>query len=125
MVLAGYDDEEADKVRKILGKKKVEEAKIEGSKFINAAIERGMDPKAAENLWQQMEEFARYSFNRAHASLRVRHALVLVCVAQVLLPPGVLRRRHVDAGHGHEEQGGGLRERGSSPGLSGSPSGHQ
>jgi DNA polymerase-3 subunit alpha len=67
MVLAGYDDEEADKVRKILGKKKIELAKAEGAKFINAAIERGMKPDAAEKLWNQMEEFARYSFNRAHA----------------------------------------------------------
>lgn len=67
MVLAGYDDEQADKVRKILGKKKVELAREEGAKFINAAIERGMDPNAAERLWAQMEEFARYSFNRAHA----------------------------------------------------------
>ena len=67
MVLAGYDSEEADKVRKILGKKKVEEAKAEGRKFVSAAIERGMDEDKAEALWGLMEEFAMYAFNRAHA----------------------------------------------------------
>lgn len=67
MVLAGYTSEEADHVRKILGKKKVEEAKIEGRKFVSASIGNGMDPEAAEALWELMEEFARYAFNRSHA----------------------------------------------------------
>lgn len=67
MVLANYDDNEADKVRKILGKKKPEEAKLEGVKFIERAIGNHTDKKIAETLWSQMEEFSRYSFNRAHA----------------------------------------------------------
>lgn len=67
MVLAGYDGEEADKVRKILGKKKVEEVEAEGKKFIPACVERGMDEAKAAALWDQMAEFAKYSFNRAHA----------------------------------------------------------
>ena len=67
MKLAGYDSEEADKVRSILGKKKIELAKEEGRKFIPAVIERGMDPEAAQILWEQMEEFSRYAFNRSHA----------------------------------------------------------
>ena len=67
MILAGYDEEHADKVRKILGKKKVELVAEEGRKFIPACVERGMNQKDAENLWEQMAEFAKYSFNRAHA----------------------------------------------------------
>ena len=67
MTLAGYDSEEADTVRKILGKKKIEEAKAEGRKFVGAAVERGMDGDKAEALWGLMEEFALYAFNRAHA----------------------------------------------------------
>ena len=67
MTLAGYDSEEADTVRKILGKKKIEQAKIEGRKFVGAAIERGMDSDKAEAIWALMEEFSRYAFNRAHA----------------------------------------------------------
>jgi len=67
MVLAGYNSNEADTVRKILGKKQVEKVEKEGQKFVKAAVERGMPQDAADHLWEQMAEFARYSFNRAHA----------------------------------------------------------
>jgi DNA polymerase-3 subunit alpha len=67
MVLAGYDDVEADKVRKILGKKKVEQAKLEGARFIERAMANGTDETVTRELWAQMEEFARYSFGFAHA----------------------------------------------------------
>lgn len=66
-VLAGYDLAEADKVRAILGKKKVEEAKKEGRRFIERCKERGLDEASVEHIWGQMEEFAKYTFNRAHA----------------------------------------------------------
>lgn len=67
MVLAHYDSNMADKVRKILGKKQVEKVKAEGEKFIAAAVKYGMAEDAAAFLWAQMAEFAKYSFNRAHA----------------------------------------------------------
>lgn len=67
MVLAGYSSNEADYVRKILGKKKVEAARVEGEKFRTRAVENGTDPQVAQLLWEQMEEFSRYAFNRAHA----------------------------------------------------------
>jgi len=67
MVLAGYDDVKADKVRKILGKKKVEEARKMGADFIEKAIANGTDEDVTRELWAQMEEFARYSFGFAHA----------------------------------------------------------
>jgi DNA polymerase-3 subunit alpha len=67
MALALYDGEEADKVRKILGKKKVEAVVQEGKKFLAGAIANGMTEQAANDLWIQMAEFAKYSFNRAHA----------------------------------------------------------
>jgi DNA polymerase-3 subunit alpha len=67
MVLANYDSNEADKVRKILGKKKVELIQAAGEKFISRAIENGTDASIAESMWDQMAEFAKYSFNRAHA----------------------------------------------------------
>lgn len=67
MVLAGYDDVKADKVRKVLGKKKVEEAKKLGLDFIEQAMANGTDELVTRELWEQMEEFARYSFGYAHA----------------------------------------------------------
>jgi DNA polymerase III subunit alpha len=60
LAVANYTDEEADKVRKILGKKKVELAKVEGRKFVEAAINNGTEEDVAEQLWEQMEEFAKY-----------------------------------------------------------------
>lgn len=67
MVLAGYDETEADGVRSILGKKKVDKIPQAGAEFISRAVDHGMDRTAAEHLWAQMAEFAKYSFNKAHA----------------------------------------------------------
>lgn len=67
VILAGYTEAEADDVRRILGKKKVDQVAAAGSKFVAAATERGMDGKAAQTLWDQMAEFAKYGFNKAHA----------------------------------------------------------
>lgn len=67
MVLAGYSSNEADEVRKILGKKKVEKVAAAGQQFIERAVANDTDPRVAELLWEQMAEFAKYSFNRAHA----------------------------------------------------------
>ncbi len=65
--LAGYDEEQADYVRKILGKKKVEAAQVEGRSFIPACVANGLSEEVALSIWKQMEEFSRYSFNKAHA----------------------------------------------------------
>ena len=67
VVLAGYTEAEADDVRRILGKKKVDQVVAAGSKFVAAATERGMAQSAAQALWDQMAEFAKYGFNKAHA----------------------------------------------------------
>lgn len=66
-IIAGYDLNEADEVRRILGKKKLDKVQEEGSRFVARAVERGYGQAFAERLWEQMGEFARYSFNRAHA----------------------------------------------------------
>ena len=67
IVLAGYSSNEADKVRKILGKKKVAQVEAAGQEFVPRAVAHGMSQQDAEILWTQMAEFSRYSFNRAHA----------------------------------------------------------
>ena len=63
-ILAGYDEEEADAVRKILGKKQVEKIQSAGQEFISRA---DMPREAAEQLWAQMAEFSKYGFNKSHA----------------------------------------------------------
>jgi DNA polymerase-3 subunit alpha len=67
MLLAGYDSNEADEVRKVLGKKKVDKVLSAGQKFVSRAVPNGMTEAAAEHLWEQMAEFAKYSFGGAHA----------------------------------------------------------
>lgn len=67
MVLAGYDENEADGVRKILGKKLVDKVESAGTEFVQRSVALGHDRKKLEILWSQMAEFAKYSFNLSHA----------------------------------------------------------
>lgn len=60
ITLGGYTSTEADKVRKILGKKKIEQVGPAGQEFVARATDRGMRRDDAEHLWEQMAEFARY-----------------------------------------------------------------
>ncbi len=65
--LAGYDMEEADRVRKILGKKLVDQVQAEGERFVPRCVERGMAAEDATQIWTLLAEFSRYSFGKAHA----------------------------------------------------------
>lgn len=66
--LAGYTLEEADGVRKMLGKKKTELAQGAADEFVGRAAEYGVCPaEVARMLGDQMIEFSKYSFNRSHA----------------------------------------------------------
>ena len=65
--LGGMTWSEADKVRKIIGKKKdAKEFDQFKDKFINGASKH-ISKKEAENLWHMFEAHAGYSFNRSHA----------------------------------------------------------
>lgn len=66
--LAGYSWGEADKFRKAMGKKIPEEMAKQKDRFLSGTIERGMKPEAAQKLWEQIETFAAYGFNKAHAA---------------------------------------------------------
>lgn len=68
MKLAGYDETEADGIRSILGKKKVEKIPAAGAEFLRRAVEHGTDRKVAESLWIQMAEFAKYGFGKGHST---------------------------------------------------------
>ena len=67
--LADYSLGEADIVRRMMGKKKVEEMQKQKGKFIELASSRHeMDPQAATTLFEQIEAFASYCFNRSHSA---------------------------------------------------------
>lgn len=66
-VLAGFTMGEADQLRKAIGKKKADlMAKIK-SDFIERSVERGYNKEKVEKLWEEIEEFASYSFNKSHS----------------------------------------------------------
>lgn len=67
-VLAGYDDAEADAVRKILGKKLTEKLNEAGNEFIRRCWKHShIGHEEASHIWDLMEKFGKYGFNRAHA----------------------------------------------------------
>ena len=67
--IAGYNWEEADKLRKAMGKKIPEEMEKQKDKFINGCINNGKtDKETALGLWKLIEPFAAYGFNKAHAA---------------------------------------------------------
>lgn len=65
--LAGYSLGQADMVRRMMGKKKVEEMAKQKEKFIEGAGKNGMNPKDSTELFEQIEKFAEYCFNRSHS----------------------------------------------------------
>lgn len=66
--LAGYSLAEADLLRKAMGKKNPEEMAKQKDRFLTGAKERGIDGKIAQEIFNQMETFARYGFNRSHSA---------------------------------------------------------
>lgn len=66
--LAGYDPGDADRIRKAVGKKKKKEIDAHRSKFVAGAVENGIAQETAEAIYGDIEFFARYGFNKAHAA---------------------------------------------------------
>ena len=66
--LAGYSMGEADKFRRAVGKKIPAEMAAQKERFVKGCIERGMKKETAQKLWEQIETFAAYGFNKAHAA---------------------------------------------------------
>lgn len=68
MELAGYKASEADDLRKAIAKKIESKLKKHRKQFIKGAVKRGIAEAAAENIFADWENFARYGFNKAHAA---------------------------------------------------------
>jgi DNA polymerase III subunit alpha len=66
--LAGYSWLEADKLRKAMGKKIPAEMTAQKEKLMKGFIEHGLSQRKADQLWTQIEPFAAYGFNKAHAA---------------------------------------------------------
>ncbi|MCC1480866.1 DNA polymerase III subunit alpha [Roseibaca sp. Y0-43] len=67
-VMAGYSLGGADLLRRAMGKKIAEEMAKERPKFVKGAIENGVDEKKAGEVFDLLEKFANYGFNKSHAA---------------------------------------------------------
>lgn len=67
-VLAGYTLGGADVLRRAMGKKKPEEMAKQGEIFRKGAVEQGVDEDTASYIFDLMEKFAGYGFNKSHSA---------------------------------------------------------
>ncbi|MCH7879214.1 MAG: DNA polymerase III subunit alpha, partial [candidate division Zixibacteria bacterium] len=65
--LAGYSMGKADLLRKAMGKKDPRLMAEQKQEFLSGCKEKGVDSKTAERIFDQIETFARYGFNKAHS----------------------------------------------------------
>ena len=67
-VLAGYTLGQADMLRRAMGKKKPEEMQKQREIFMAGAKNNNHDPAKAEQIFDLMEKFAGYGFNKSHSA---------------------------------------------------------
>ncbi len=65
--IAGFDLGQADILRRAMGKKDRQKMEQERASFVQGAVANGLDPKTAEGIFDVIEPFAGYAFNKAHA----------------------------------------------------------
>lgn len=112
--LAGYTLGQADNVRRMMGKKKVDAMAKEEVVFINGkpdtfdkdgklisaaidgCIKRGVPEEVAKGIWNEMKDFAKYAFNKSHAaaySLVTYQTAYLKCYYEAEFLTAVLNNR--------------------------------
>ena len=67
-IVGGYTLGGADLLRRAMGKKKVEEMAKERAKFRDGAAKDGLSSSKADEIFDLMEKFAGYGFNKSHAA---------------------------------------------------------
>jgi DNA polymerase-3 subunit alpha len=67
-ILAGYSLGEADLLRRAMGKKIRKEMQAQRQRFVSGSVERGLDRGQAEAIFELLERFADYGFNKSHAA---------------------------------------------------------
>jgi len=66
--LAGYTLGEGDVLRRAMGKKDKEEMARQREKFLSGSEQRGIDPETTGRIFDKIEKFASYGFNKSHAA---------------------------------------------------------
>jgi DNA polymerase-3 subunit alpha len=66
--IAGFSLGKADILRRAMGKKKIREMQKLKGEFIQGAVEKGIDEKTTEEIYDYVEKFASYGFNKSHSA---------------------------------------------------------
>ena len=82
--LAGFSLGEADLLRRAIGKKIKSLLDAQKQKLIQGMIERGINQDIAEKIWEFIEPFAQYGFNRSHSA----------CYAQIAFRTAYLKAHY-------------------------------
>jgi DNA polymerase-3 subunit alpha len=67
-ILAGFSLGEADLLRRAMGKKIRKEMQAQRKRFVEGAVERGVERYQADSIFDLLERFAEYGFNKSHAA---------------------------------------------------------
>jgi DNA polymerase-3 subunit alpha len=67
-ILAGYSLGEADLLRRAMGKKIKKEMAAQRQRFVSGAVERGVERDQADSIFDLLQRFADYGFNKSHAA---------------------------------------------------------
>ena len=111
-IMGGYSLGQADNVRRIMGKKKVDKMALEKEKFINGwedpkglksipgAVKLGVPREVAEKVFADMESFAQYAFNKSHATayaMLTYQTAYLKCYYEVEFLTAIINNRITNA----------------------------
>jgi DNA polymerase-3 subunit alpha len=66
--IGGFSLGEADLLRRAMGKKKMDVMQAQRAKFVKGATERNINASKAGELFDLMEKFAQYGFNKSHST---------------------------------------------------------
>lgn len=66
--LGGFSLNDADNLRKAMGKKKPEIMQAFSSQFVEGAVQAGCERRAAEDTWETIVKFGGYGFNKSHSA---------------------------------------------------------
>ncbi|MEG0376718.1 MAG: OB-fold nucleic acid binding domain-containing protein, partial [Raoultibacter sp.] len=68
MAMSGFSAGKADKLRKAMGKKKLDIMRQLQEDWNNGAVENGFALSIAKQIWEDAEKFAKYAFNKSHSA---------------------------------------------------------
>jgi DNA polymerase-3 subunit alpha len=66
--LSGFTLAQADLMRRAMGKKKAEVMQQQKDRFVNGCLDKGIDEKTASTIFDLIEKFAQYGFNKSHSA---------------------------------------------------------